>query len=369
MFPYSVCGSRIVCNAWAGILISHVSHLGAVLVLFALTYQLIPASDDKRRQIAFTTACLHVISPGGLFLSAFYGESAFALLNFSGMAIFALPTSSRLETSFDVYRAAKIVAGGLAFGLASVVRSNGIFSGVFLAWDAVSQLPLLPHMLQQRQWNKLFWLASILLSGSLILVCQVFLQGWAYAQYCTKGNWRVWCAWLPPSVYTWVQQHYWGVGFLRYWTLSNAPLFALAAPMAFVLLGTGIVALERTNLMAMVQDTLGKGKGSDKKAPAETTAQTRFVGFMFRFALPQVILATLALTSFHVQILNRISSGYPVWYIVLAIAIHADTSRLSAKKYGFFLGWLTQHSTWIVRAMVVYAIVQGGLYASFMPPA
>ena len=31
-------------------------------------------------------------------------------------------------------------------------------------------------------------------------------------------------------------------------------------------------------------------------------------------ALPQVTLAVLALTSYHVQIINRLSSGYVVWY-------------------------------------------------------
>lgn len=369
MFPYSLCGSQVVCNAWAGILTSHLSHLGAVLALFALTYRLIPASDDRRRRIAFTAACLHIISPGGLFLSAHYGESAFALLNFCGMLLLVSASPFQPDSSSVIYSALHTVAGGFAFGLASVVRSNGIFSGIILAWDAVAYLPSLPRILEQKQWNHLIRLEAILIGGTFILVFQVVLQGNAYAQYCTTGNWRPWCGWLLPSIYTWVQQHYWGVGFLQYWTVSNLPLFALAAPMMAMLFGTGIAALQRTQLTRMLQDAVSGDKHIDKNAKSSVETQKRFATIMARFALPQVVLAVLAFTSFHVQIINRISSGYPVWYIVLAIAIHADNAPQSTKKYGFFLAWLTQHSTWIVQAMVMYAIVQGGLYATFMPPA
>lgn len=210
---------------------------------------------------------------------------------------------------------------------------------------------------------------AILVGGTLILVCQILLQGQAYVQYCTMGHWRPWCGSLPPSIYTWVQQHHWGVGFLRYWTVSNLPLFALAAPMMAILSGTGIIALQRIHLTRMLQDAVAEDKDVDKNAKSSVEIQKRLASIMARFALPQVVLTILALTSFHVQIINRISSGYPVWYIVLAIAIHADKTSQSMKKYGLFLGWLTRHSTLIVQAMVMYAIIQGGLFATFMPPA
>lgn len=83
---------------------------------------------------------------------------------------------------------------------------------------------------------------------------------------------------------------------------------------------------------------------------------------MQRFALPQLLLAVLACTSFHVQIVNRVSSGYPVWYIMLAIAIEVTSARATNGNDGTM-------EQWIVRAMVGYAIVQAGLFASFLPPA
>lgn len=72
-------------------------------------------------------------------------------------------------------------------------------------------------------------------------------------------------------------------------------------------------------------------------------------------ALSQLILAALAVTNYHVQIITRISSGYPLWYFWLA-------SKLDDPK-GSTFGQKT------VIFMVMYAIIQGALFASFLPPA
>lgn len=71
-------------------------------------------------------------------------------------------------------------------------------------------------------------------------------------------------------------------------------------------------------------------------------------------ALPQLVLAFAAGSSFHVQIVNRIASGYPLWYLTVA-------------------AWLVEESShrgqWASRAIVIYSMVQGMLYANFLPPA
>jgi phosphatidylinositol glycan class V len=81
-----------------------------------------------------------------------------------------------------------------------------------------------------------------------------------------------------------------------------------------------------------------------------------------RLALPQAALAILAFTSYHVQIITRISSGYPLWYWYLAAEIlddgklgRGDAALLSPKK--------------IIQGMVLYGLIQGALFACFLPPA
>ena len=69
-------------------------------------------------------------------------------------------------------------------------------------------------------------------------------------------------------------------------------------------------------------------------------------------AVSQLLLTLITVTNAHVQIITRISSAYPVslWYV--------GSLAASSRKIQFF-----------VRFMIIYAIVQGGLFSSFLPPA
>jgi GPI mannosyltransferase 2 len=70
-------------------------------------------------------------------------------------------------------------------------------------------------------------------------------------------------------------------------------------------------------------------------------------------AATQLLLTVYTLTTAHAQIITRISSASPVWVWFLAVAYAKDKSI--ARNF--------------VTFMVIYAVVQGGLFASFLPPA
>ena len=252
------------------------------------------------------------------------------------------------------------IISGIVFGFATMIRSNGLFNGLMFAWDTVECLPGFIDVLKRRCWPELLQLTSSLIAGSFIVIGYALPQLVAYVEYCTAGNHRLWCNNLVPSIYSFVQAHYWGVGFLRYWTISNMPLFALAIPMLSILVGTAYAALNRRD-MHLLSDPMSTERSGGSKE------KDLFAHMMGRLALPQMVLAALALTSFHVQIVNRISSGYPVWYILLAIGMHIEAG--TGKVRGGVIGFLKRYGEWLVRSSVIYAIVQGGLYASFMPPA
>jgi GPI mannosyltransferase 2 len=88
--------------------------------------------------------------------------------------------------------------------------------------------------------------------------------------------------------------------------------------------------------------------GPGKARPA---AHQNMIGAM---SAAQILLAVLAFTSYHVQIITRISSAYPVWYWWVARCLGGERSALGKG---------------IVKFMVMYALIQGVLYASFLPPA
>ena len=146
-------------------------------------------------------------------------------------------------------------------------------------------------------------------------------------------------------------------GFLRYWTVSNLPLFALAAPMLFVLVRSGIDVLRAPSWIVGGQEQQHTIATSDSKKQREETAESEnLVSRMAqRMALVQVVLALLAATSYHVQIITRLSSGYPVWYWWLARELSKGLEGKLGRR--------------VLMFMVTYALIQGALFASFLPPA
>jgi phosphatidylinositol glycan class V len=358
VFPSFLHTSPIVGHALSGILTSHLSHLGAVITLYSLVRRMVPADQERKQEVAFTTACLHTVSPAGLFLSAPYGESTFAFTTFLGILCYVRAQEQRLlrtPQSHFLPTAAWTVLSGFCFALSTLFRSNGLLHGTIFLFDAIRSLRVL---LATRSTSDLIHLLSTILAGSLLAVGFALPQAIAYLQYCTPSPSRPWCSYTVPSIYSWVQKHYWHVGFLSYWTPNNIPLFLLAAPMLAVLCITAIsVLFEPQKLLANVTGTSKPGSEGERRL---------FTHVCFQLAIPQMILAVMATTSFHVQIINRISSGCALWYVVLAILV---VDRGSGPQKGL-LGVLGgRNREVLVRVMVAYAIVQGGLYAAFLPPA
>ena len=126
--PFSL--SPIVKHALAGICVANASHLAAVITLYYLVREISPSAPARKNQLAFTTACLYILSPAGIFLSAPYGESTFALLNFAGLYCYAQATQAKFREArySDEQEFWWTLAAGVSFGAASMVRSNGLLS-------------------------------------------------------------------------------------------------------------------------------------------------------------------------------------------------------------------------------------------------
>ncbi|KAF4537946.1 GPI mannosyltransferase 2-like protein [Lasiodiplodia theobromae] len=159
------------------------SHLMAntakMLVLYQLATLLFPG--PTLRKTAFLTATLHVLSPAGLFLSAPYGEALFSLLNFSGMLCYAY---ARVRLNGHAAYFLCILASGLCFGLATMVRTNGLLSGLILLYDVFRSLPGLlgPNRAIVDTFVRL---TGAILAGFMVASGLIIPQLVAYQQYCT----------------------------------------------------------------------------------------------------------------------------------------------------------------------------------------
>ncbi|RYP31536.1 hypothetical protein DL767_005714 [Monosporascus sp. MG133] len=320
-----------------GVFVSHASHLLSVLALYQLG--LVIWGQGSRR-LAFIAALLHVLSPAGLFLSAPYAESAFALLSFLGYLFFAkgIVGDKKRTVAHDV----SVVAAGMWFGFAATFRSNGIFGGLPFAMELLGELASSPPTLTSVRKR-----LALVVGGSAVAVGFAVPQIVAYLAFCSGSpeteEGRSWCSKALPSIYSFVQERYWNVGFLRYWMPENIPLFLLAAPVLYLLMRSGVETLRAPSSLL---------RSGEAGPTASLPAAERLLRSM---ALSQLVLAALAITNYHVQIITRLSSGYPLWYFWLAGMLGSPTNSAFGSK--------------VVVFIVMYATIQGALFASFLPPA
>ncbi|KAL8777325.1 MAG: hypothetical protein Q9194_002620 [Teloschistes cf. exilis] len=353
--------------ALAGILISAVAHLTSALVLYQLT-QLVAArpTSPEALRLAFVSASLHIISPAGIFLMAPYAESCFSCLNFAGFYLYSLGSQYHHTKQYNV-RDISILISSLFFGLATTFRSNGLLSGLLFCLDlsrscvglkSSVQSGLLPSNLRR--------MTILVVAGGFVSLGFIYPQYLAYHEYCMIPGYEdrpSWCTKRLPSIYTWILQSAQAdedrnVGLFRYWTVSNAPLFLLAAPMLLIIFISSVWALPSyQNIQA---------SPNREKMQTHRTADRDWMSLVGLdtarwLAVTQLILAILALTSYHVQIITRISSGYPLWYLYIASQM---VKRSPITLAGFSLS--ARH---VVIWMVVYALLQASLFAAFLPPA
>ncbi|KAL1839451.1 hypothetical protein VTJ49DRAFT_1489 [Mycothermus thermophilus] len=366
-------GGGAFVEAVTGIIVANTAHLLSTFTLYRLGEVVFESQQREQKQqttlLPLLAALLHILSPAGLFLSAPYAESSFALLSFTGCLLFALACRLDGYGNHPVLRDAYTVLAGVVFGAATVFRSNGILNGIPFAWEAVRQLAgLVCEHPRRSKVDVLRRLVALGLGGVCVAAGTVIPQAVAYQRFCLGAGEgsvdpRPWCGGWVPSIYAFVQSYYWNTGFLRYWTISNLPLFLLAAPMLTVLGVSGMAQL-RGELVPLSSTTAAPKSAPSEEKSAKISSQrsptssSSIQSLLTAAAAAQVLLAVLAFTSYHVQIITRLSSGYPLWYWWLAGKLVQKSTHKDAIL-----------ANRVVTFAVAYAAVQGGLFASFLPPA
>ncbi|KAJ6663405.1 hypothetical protein lerEdw1_009484 [Lerista edwardsae] len=267
-------------------------------------------------------------------MAAAYSESLFALLVFG--ALWQLE-KGRCWTS------------GLLFSAATAVRANGLINSGFLLYSqtkcfasrlqAAAGTGAKPHHIARQS---LSLVASLLVTSTSVFLPFALFQFCAYLRFCSPGGspapvvpepllqlatqkgYRVaasqdvappWCFWDFPVVYTYIQDAYWNVGFLRYFTLKQTPNFLLAAPV-ITLSSWAAWWYLRANpwhclTLGLVRRKTAGAKGEAPGKPVE--------GFCSPDAFVYVVHATALLLfgtfCMHVQVLTRLlSSSSPALY-------------------------------------------------------
>ncbi|KAJ0771617.1 putative GPI mannosyltransferase 2 [Helianthus annuus] len=204
-------GDRAVL-ALSGYFVSNVAFVFAALFLYRLSVIVL-----KDPEASLRASILFCFNPASIFYSSIYSESLYALLSIGGL-YFLLSGSNNLAS--------------LWFALSGCARSNGVLNAGYIGFQTM-----------HRTYDALFLQKDlilafrVLITGFLrcvfIFIPFVAFQAYGYYNLCAGRDpetTRPWCKAKIPLLYNFIQSHYWGVGFLRYFQFKQLPNFLLASP-------------------------------------------------------------------------------------------------------------------------------------------
>ncbi|XP_078094171.1 palmitoyltransferase ZDHHC18-A isoform X2 [Mustelus asterias] len=314
----------------AAVLLNMVIFILSAVVLYQLSVIVL-----RDRKLASLSSLLFCLTPASVFMSAAYSESMFMLLAFGGMLY--------LEKG-------KPLISCILFSLSTAVRSNGIVNAGFLFYSQLRHCSLyVRHKLKVtekdlcKSWLNLV-LRSVLLvaAGTMMIVLPfVLFQCYGYLTFCKstvnaavdipqpllqmarEKGYRVpdkdsdlpsWCHHRYPIIYSYIQDTYWNVGFLRYYQLCQLPNFLLAFPI--VVLGVWAAwQFVRADPWYCLQLGLAKRKLKEETERDNKPLSSFYGHQVFVYIVHASALLAFGICFMHIQVVTRfLASSSPILY-------------------------------------------------------
>jgi GPI mannosyltransferase 2 len=273
--------------------------------------------DQRKAEIA---AILFCFNPASIFFTAPYSESLYCWLSFALML-----------KCFDDINSVLIV---VPLSLSILCRSNGLINVGFVMYFGLKK------MFKQ---NTILSFVTVFLKVFSILIIIAFhfglMQVYNYYLFCLQKNFNLpdfiknyaiqhdliiagnrtndtssspWCSSNLPISYSYVQQHYWNVGYLQYYEWKQIPNFLLAAPIIFIIFCNAFKFFLRNQPYCW-----RLGIFNLKPSVLRATAipdQNQFV-----FIAHAVVLTLFCILFVHIQVTTRIlASSNPMLYFFCA---------------------------------------------------
>ncbi|OEL37825.1 hypothetical protein BAE44_0001153 [Dichanthelium oligosanthes] len=374
----------------SGYVLNNVAFVAAAAYFYRLSVLIL-----KDQKAAYRASVLFCFNPASVFYSSLYSESLYALFSLGGL--------------FYLFSGANTVAA-IMLALSGSARSNGAlnagyfcFQALLQAYDAAVQ--------KKRPLLVVRALVAAALRSIFIFLPFFAFQAYGYVNICVHGSseeLRPWCKAKVPLLYGFIQSHYWGVGFLRYFQVKQLPNFLLASPvlslavysiihytkMLHQLFQTTsihrqiITALEersvesykrsddmtvlRSGLSGFTNKTHGNSKVKQRKSVASETPSATFHDTMSAnqnikenqdegsiLLLPFILhLAFMTFTAFfvmHIQVSTRFLSASPPIYWAAAHILASP--NCCSKRWGYL----------ICVYFIAYILLGSLLFSNFYP--
>ncbi|XP_031401910.1 GPI mannosyltransferase 2 isoform X2 [Punica granatum] len=206
-----VIGYRAVLGL-SGYLINNVSFVLAALYFYRLSLAIL-----KDPEASLRASILFCFNPASIFYSSIYSESLYALLSVGGV-FYLLSGASNVAV--------------LWLALSGLSRSNGMLNAGYIFFQAMHQV-YNAWFIKKKSFLVMQVLVVAALRGICIFVPFMAFQAFGYYNLCLgrlPNELRPWCNRRLPLMYNYIQNQYWGVGFLKYFRIKQLPNFLLASP-------------------------------------------------------------------------------------------------------------------------------------------
>ncbi|TKW29130.1 hypothetical protein SEVIR_3G376000v4 [Setaria viridis] len=372
----------------SGYVLNNVAFVAAAAYFYRLSMLIL-----KDRKAAYRASVLFCFNPASVFYSSLYSESLYALFSLGGL--------------FYLFSGANTVAV-IMLALSGSARSNGALNAGYFCFQALLQA--YDAAVQKKRPLLAVWaLVAAALRSIFILLPFFAFQAYGYLNICVHGSYeelRPWCKAKVPLLYGFIQSHYWGVGFLRYFQVKQLPNFLLASPVLSLAVYSIIhytkmlhqlfrtTSIHRQIITALEERSVESCKGSDdtavlrsehstgftnkahgnskvkqRKSVATGTASAMFHDTMLAnkeiqdegsiLLLPFVLhLAFMTSTAFfvmHVQVSTRFLSASPPIYWAAAHILASP--NCSSKRWGYL----------ICVYFIAYILLGSLLFSNFYP--
>lgn len=351
-----------------GVLLNCFLFVLATIALYRLSKMVL-----MREELAYKAALLFCFNPATIFFTAPYSETLFAYLTFSAIMNILRAYLNRCISWKSLFHI-------ITIGLSTCTRSNGILNIGFLFYFLICfyyrKLNLRKHSLLS------FFKALIILVSCLFFCILPFIMYQIYAynlfckdfnsslsaelvEYAYKNNLvlqgkfsqnnQTWCHQTVPFAYSYIQDHYWNVGFLRYFTIKQIPNFVLAFPVTFLIIKCSYEFFKQ--YPSVLLDPFFSIEKSEKFLPRGA----------FVFIVHALFLAIFNFLCIHVQVSTRIlCSASPVlfWYcaFILKDVPVKEFLRFKQNKVR-----LTVLQMFVKYYFLIYFVVGIILFCNFLP--
>lgn len=351
-----------------GVIINVVFFVKAANTLYQLGCKVF--RDHRKAEIA---AMLFCFNPASIFFTAAYSESLYSWLSFLVM----------LKCFEDINSVLIIVP----LSLSIFCRSNGLLNIGFVVYYGLKKMFTQTSMLS-------FVTIFLKIVSILIIIAFHFglMQVYNYYLFCLKKSFSFpmfikdfavknnfvlagnrtdesispWCSNNIPISYSYVQDHYWRVGFLRYYEFKQIPNFLLALPIVFIIIVNSFKYFQRNKALCW-------RLGIFNLKPSVLRSITVGDQNQFVFVVHAVALTIFCVLCIHVQVTTRmLCSSSPMLYFFAADSFpkhyYQHKKKSDHGEFNFFdIKRLSLLQKLIIGYFLGYYVIGTVMFSNFLP--